>query len=174
MKPFNTAFIVNPHAGNGSTGSKWPGIKALAQSRLGNFVTYITTGSGDARAFTKDAVAKGCTLIVCVGGDGTLNEVVNGVMAHDKSLISDLVLGFPFAPSDMVLRRAWAFEVGLFDESYVEFSEDLDINCRLALAGCKFASVDRVLNYSRHHSGRIIKKTNPIRLSQPIQSPRLV
>jgi len=94
MQQLNTVFIVNPHAGNGSTGSKWPGIKALAQDRLGSFRTYITTGSGDAKTFTKDAVAKGATLIVCVGGDGTLNEVVNGVMSHDDSVISDLVIGF--------------------------------------------------------------------------------
>ena len=71
--------------------------------------------------------------------------------------LSDLVLGFPFGPSDMVLRHVWAFRVNLFDESYTYFGEDLDINCRLALAGCKFASVDRALNYRRYHSGRIIK-----------------
>lgn len=71
--------------------------------------------------------------------------------------LSDLVLGFPFSPSDMVIRREWLFKVGLFDESYIHFSEDLDINCRLALSGCKFASVDRALNYRRYHSGRITK-----------------
>jgi glycosyltransferase involved in cell wall biosynthesis len=71
--------------------------------------------------------------------------------------LTDLVLGFPFAPSDMVLRRDWAFRVNLFDESYVFFSEDLDINCRLALAGCRFASVDQILNSRRHHSGRVVK-----------------
>jgi len=70
--------------------------------------------------------------------------------------LSDLVLGFPFAPSDMVLRRTSAFEVGLFDESYTAFSEDLDFNCRLALAGCRFAGLNRALNYRRFHPGRII------------------
>jgi len=68
--------------------------------------------------------------------------------------LSDLVLGFPFSPSDMVLRREWAFKVGLFDEKYVSGGEDLDFPCRLALAGCKFASVERALNYRRYHSAR--------------------
>lgn len=35
---------------------------------------------------------------------------------------ADLVCSFPFAPSDMVLRRAWAFRVQLFDESCMERS----------------------------------------------------
>jgi glycosyltransferase involved in cell wall biosynthesis len=70
--------------------------------------------------------------------------------------LADLVLGFPFGPSDMVLRRDWAFRVNLFDEYHTYVGEDLDINCRLGLAGCKFASVDRALNYRRYHSGRVI------------------
>jgi len=69
----------------------------------------------------------------------------------------DLVFGFPFGPSDMVIQREWALRVNMFDEYYVYVGEDLDFNCRLALAGCKFASVDRVLNYRRYHSGRSIK-----------------
>lgn len=71
--------------------------------------------------------------------------------------LEDLVLGFPFGPSDMVLRRDWAFRVGLFDERYTYYGEDLDINLRLGLAGCKFASVDRALNYRRYHSRREIQ-----------------
>ena len=68
----------------------------------------------------------------------------------------DLVLGFPFSPSDMVLRRDWAFQVNLFDEYHTYVGEDLDINCRLALVGCRFTSVDRALNYRRYYSRRTI------------------
>lgn len=70
--------------------------------------------------------------------------------------LADLVCGFPFAPSDMVLRREWAFRVQLFDESYVNMSEDLDLNGRLALAGCRFAGIDRALNYRRYDPQRVI------------------
>jgi glycosyltransferase involved in cell wall biosynthesis len=69
----------------------------------------------------------------------------------------DLVSGFPFSPSDTVLRREWAYKVNLFDERYTYVGEDLDINCRLGFAGCKFASVNKALNYRRYHSDRIIK-----------------
>jgi glycosyltransferase involved in cell wall biosynthesis len=86
------------------------------------------------------------------GGD----SVAYMVRSPAAVTLKDLVQGFPFTPSDMVLRRDWAYSVDLFDESLVHFSEDLDINCRLALAGCKFAGIDRALNYRRLHSaGRI-------------------
>jgi hypothetical protein len=71
--------------------------------------------------------------------------------------LADMVAGFPFSPSDMVCRREWVFRVNLFDVSHTYIGEDLDINCRLALEGCQFASVDRALNYRRYHSGRILK-----------------
>ncbi len=83
----------------------------------------------------------------------------NSVRVPATLTLADLVLGFPFCPSDMVLRRAWAYAVDLFDESYIHFSEDLDINCRLALAGCQFGGIDRCLNYRRFHANRVIRNT---------------
>ncbi len=88
------AFIVNPRAGNNSVGLKWPTISKIAKSHLGNFKTYTTTGPGDAVRLTKLAVSEGAALVVCVGGDGTFNEVVNGIMGLEKALRSDTVLGF--------------------------------------------------------------------------------
>lgn len=74
---------------------------------------------------------------------------------------TDFVLGFPFAPSDMTVRRNWVFEVDLFDEYYIFGGEDLDLTCQLALAGCSFAGIDRILNYRRYYPGRILR--NPVR-----------
>jgi YegS/Rv2252/BmrU family lipid kinase len=88
------AFIVNPHAGNGSTGSNWSYIEAVARDRLGHFETYMTQKPGDAVMFAEDAVAKDAGLLVCVGGDGTLNEVINGIMMHEESIRSTVTLGF--------------------------------------------------------------------------------
>ncbi len=64
--------------------------------------------------------------------------------------LSDLVLGLPFTPSDIAVRKDWARQANLFDGSYTFRGEALEVSCRLALAGCQFASVDRALNYHRH------------------------
>ena len=66
----------------------------------------------------------------------------------------DLTMGFPFSPSDMVVSRDWLIKVDLFDVKHLFVGEDLDINVKLALAGCTFANVDRALNYRRYHSRR--------------------
>jgi diacylglycerol kinase (ATP) len=89
-----TAFVVNPHAGNGSTGKAWPRIKSMATDLLGPFETCITGGPGDATRMTKDRLLTGADRIICVGGDGTLNEVVNGFLDENGPLRKDAVLGF--------------------------------------------------------------------------------
>ena len=88
------AFIVNPHAGNGSTGKQWPVIKARATRRLGKFSSWLTTGVDSARRHTVAAVQQGARRVICVGGDGTLNEVVNGLMAFPPGLRRQMQLGF--------------------------------------------------------------------------------
>jgi glycosyltransferase involved in cell wall biosynthesis len=67
----------------------------------------------------------------------------------------DFVLGFPFAPSDMVLRREWAHKINFFNEMHRSGAEDIDFPCRLALEGCEFSRVDKALNYRRYVSGRM-------------------
>lgn len=66
----------------------------------------------------------------------------------------DLVSGYPITPSDVVVRREWAERVGLFDESFVLNSEDLNFHLRLALAGCRFAGLERALGYRQIHTSR--------------------
>jgi hypothetical protein len=76
----------------------------------------------------------------------------------------DLVLGFPFAPSDMVLSREWAFHDSIWDDSaYASRGEEVVVNgseivyCgRLFLAGCEFASIPFALNYRRHVARRAL------------------
>ncbi|MFN8062872.1 MAG: glycosyltransferase family A protein [Vicinamibacterales bacterium] len=67
--------------------------------------------------------------------------------------VRDLVSGFPFSPSDVVVRRSWLDRAGEFDPT-MGSAEDTDWPCRLALAGCVFAGIDRPLNYRRYHAGR--------------------
>jgi diacylglycerol kinase (ATP) len=90
-------FIVNPNAAMGAVGRRWPSIKALSEERLGSIRTLITSGPGDATEFARREAMKGACLIVCVGGDGTLNEIVNGLMNHQGPVRDDVAVGFiPF------------------------------------------------------------------------------
>ncbi len=87
-------FVVNPHAANGETGRQWPLIQAKARERLGPFRAQLTAGTDDATRITRQALQDGAELIVCIGGDGTLNEVVNGFMDEKGPIRPEAVLGF--------------------------------------------------------------------------------
>jgi diacylglycerol kinase (ATP) len=89
-----TVFVVNPHAGNGTTGREWPRISKMAQDVLGPFEANLTEGPGDATRLTRDNLLKGADRIICVGGDGTLNEVVNGFFDEGGLPCREAVLGF--------------------------------------------------------------------------------
>ncbi len=71
-------FVVNPASDGGGTGKKWPEIAASARRHGLEVVERLTESAGHATTLTREAVAAGEELIVAVGGDGTVNEVVNG------------------------------------------------------------------------------------------------
>jgi diacylglycerol kinase (ATP) len=87
-------FIVNPNAAMGSAGKEWPQIEKMARDRLGPFQAHLTTGPGDATILTRNALQKGTELVVCVGGDGTLNEIVNGFMGKNGPIQPEAMIGF--------------------------------------------------------------------------------
>jgi YegS/Rv2252/BmrU family lipid kinase len=97
--PSNDAFrsfvIVNPAAAAGLAGRRWERIAALLQSSLGNFEHAMTRAPGDATALTRAALLNGYEMVVCVGGDGTLNEVVGGFFQESSrvAIASTAVLG---------------------------------------------------------------------------------
>jgi YegS/Rv2252/BmrU family lipid kinase len=93
--PEKITFIVNPNAAKGSTGREWPRIKAAAKDRLGPFQSHITAKPAEATRFARTALRAGAELVVCVGGDGTLNEVINGFMGADGHAVRPAAaLGF--------------------------------------------------------------------------------
>lgn len=51
--------------------------------------SYVTQSAGHAVTLAQQAIAEGCAHIICVGGDGSLNEVANGLMKAKQTLSSD-------------------------------------------------------------------------------------
>jgi len=70
--------------------------------------------------------------------------------------LADFVLGYPIAPSVWVQRREWALLDEVWDERTFFRGREIVICGRLYMAGCKFALIDRVLNYRRYHKHRIM------------------
>jgi YegS/Rv2252/BmrU family lipid kinase len=89
-----TTFIVNPNSANGATGREWPRLSSTASERLGTIETRMTTGPEHATVLTREALGSGSEIVVCVGGDGTLNEVVNGFIDEGGVAPEGALLGF--------------------------------------------------------------------------------
>lgn len=83
--------IVNPAAGAGRTARKWPQIKCLLKDMGLRFDDELTEAPGHAIELARLAVKRGYETVVAVGGDGTTNEIVNGL--YDAGSMKDIKLG---------------------------------------------------------------------------------
>ncbi|MBE2224694.1 MAG: glycosyltransferase family 2 protein, partial [Anaerolineae bacterium] len=102
---------------------------------------------------------------VSYNGRFEINAITNAIREIWQPPLSvtleDMIVGFPFAPSDTVFRRKWVFNEGIWDYN-VGKGDEVVVNggeyvyCgRLYFAGCKFAGIDRALNYRRYHPNRV-------------------
>src|SRR5437867_4032451 len=82
MKPL---LIVNPRSGAGRTGKAFADMRTPIVRAIGDFDAAFTRARGDALDLARVGAGEGRALVVAVGGDGTLHEVVNGVMAAAPS-----------------------------------------------------------------------------------------
>jgi lipid kinase, YegS/Rv2252/BmrU family len=86
--------IINPMASVGKAKKDWPEIKRILIEEGFDFDEIMTEYPCHAIALVKDKIIeKGYKKIISVGGDGTLNEVVNGVMQQTRFPIKDLIIG---------------------------------------------------------------------------------
>jgi diacylglycerol kinase (ATP) len=77
--PLATVFLVNPTSANGATGKRWPELAHRAAQLGLEGTTLFSDHRGHLIDLTERAARDGAELVVAVGGDGTLNEVVNGL-----------------------------------------------------------------------------------------------
>ena len=92
--------IVNPHAGKRHVGDEIPELERNLRARGLGYRLVRTEGPGDATRFAREALEGGSRFVVAVGGDGTVNEVVNGMLdAEGEPLVEGAVLGVVAAGS---------------------------------------------------------------------------
>jgi diacylglycerol kinase (ATP) len=164
-----TVFLVNPASAGGSTGRRWPEIahRCASLGLVGDVL--LSEEPGQLASLAREAVHADATLVVVVGGDGSVNEVVNGVgdlqgfelavLPHGTGWDFARSLGIPRRLEDAV-ETALAGDVREIDLGRVDFrtwagSEGRAYFANVASAGISGAIAKRANEASKALGGKI-------------------
>jgi YegS/Rv2252/BmrU family lipid kinase len=137
-----SAFVVvNPRSGN--IRREWRSIESALSVIYPYMSVAFTRGQGDAAVLVANALREGHHEIVAVGGDGTINECVNGFFDMGGPISPDAVLAFVCSGAGGDFKKAFGIE-----ESGAQAAE------RLRHAGVHAIDVGRVSFLSKKGMAR--------------------
>lgn len=93
MNKSNWIVIVNQAAGGGKTEKDWPKIRQLLDKHGILYEPFLTSRRLHASIIARNKINQGYSKIIVVGGDGTMNEVINGVFAQQRIHTTEVMLG---------------------------------------------------------------------------------
>ncbi len=111
-------LIANPNSGGGRTAKRLPEIVTRLAEVVGPVTLVTTKGPGDATTLTRQALQEGAKLIVAVGGDGTVNECVNGFFDGETRFAPDAAFSFIMSGTGGDFRRTFGLDTEL--QSYLD------------------------------------------------------
>ena len=100
-------LIANPNAGRGQVDKALPRVESVLKKEDLSYRIVRTTHPGHATEAARQALLNGERYLVAVGGDGTVHEVVNGMVSDGGPLAADAVLGVVAAGSGSDFGRSF-------------------------------------------------------------------
>lgn len=97
MKVERLCLVVNPRSAAGATRQRMGALRRAADRHFQSWDLWTTEGPGHATELAARAVAEGFDVVVAVGGDGTANEVVNGLFVGDR--VRSAAVSFSVVPA---------------------------------------------------------------------------
>jgi YegS/Rv2252/BmrU family lipid kinase len=86
-------LIANVRSGKGGVGTALPDVESALKQRGLEYEIRRTEYRGHAIEIAREVVMDGGRFVVAMGGDGTVHEVVNGMLADDKAINPEAVFG---------------------------------------------------------------------------------
>lgn len=127
--------IVNPKASIGKCGKDWPAIEQLLKNENIEFDAKMTEYPRHAIELVRDLITeKGYKHVISVGGDGTNNEVVNGIFTQQRYPTTEISMGIIPIGTGNDWRRTFGFPI------------DYQQNIKTIKEGCLF----------RHDIGKVV------------------
>ena len=100
-------LIVNPHAGRGAVARNLPDLREALDEQGLDHEVIETRGAGDATVAAREALQGGGKYLIAVGGDGTVQEVVNGMFEDGQPVNPQAVLGVASSGSGCDFARTF-------------------------------------------------------------------
>jgi diacylglycerol kinase family enzyme len=107
VHPCEYYFIVNPIAGRGAGALAIPQLDALVRRLQLDYELVRTETPRHATQLARQAAAAGCRVVVAVGGDGTANGVLNGLLQAASKARARPPWGSSRLGGAMTTPRAW-------------------------------------------------------------------
>ena len=168
-----TVVVVNPKSQGGKLGKRWPELADLI-GRAFPFDVVTTQAPGDATRLAREALRGGAERIVAIGGDGTVNEVINGFFDDSgKPIAPDATfalipygtggdfrrtMNIPIATVDaagvIAANHRRRIDVGLLDLTLKDGTRARRVFANIASFGVS-GVVDRLVNESGKKLGRL-------------------
>jgi diacylglycerol kinase (ATP) len=109
-----TVIVVNPASSAGRTGRKQDAIVAeIGRGLKGTYSLCVTEGPSHATSATTEAIQRGSELIIAIGGDGTVHEVVNGFFLNGEMINPSCELGIVCSGTAQDVVRSFAMPAAL-------------------------------------------------------------
>jgi YegS/Rv2252/BmrU family lipid kinase len=183
-------FIHNPHSKHGE---RTEAVRLLERTLEGRFPWQRTTAPGEAALIAREAAASGAEAIVAVGGDGTVHEIINGLMSLsplDRPKLGILPVGggndFAFAarlPTDLqkaldvILRgRTMIADVGTIDIgrgiTYWNNTLGLGFDARVVVRSRRFRSLKGRALYVMSSLATLLTEHEPFEIELALDTHR--
>jgi YegS/Rv2252/BmrU family lipid kinase len=192
MSTPRTVLVVNPESQSGALGRNWYEYARIIRREMGSFEEVRTEGPGDATRLAREALRAGAERVVAIGGDGTINETVNGFFEDGRPVAPEAELGIlPFGtggdfrktvkvPRDLARAsrilargRTRRIDVGELEYTLREGGTERRIFINIASFGIS-GLVDRLVNQtSKRLGGRLSFLVATARASVSYQNQRV-
>lgn len=100
-------LLVNPAAGGGMAIKKLPKIENALKNEGIKYLIAKTHHAGEANIIIQEAIIEGYRNFLIAGGDGTLNEVVNGIMSQTSAVPEEITIAQLPVGTGNDWRRTW-------------------------------------------------------------------
>jgi glycerol-3-phosphate dehydrogenase len=111
-----TRAIVNPSSWGNRTGTVWPVIQKKLSHAIGPVEAVFTDSPMAAQRLCSEALKEGMEQVIAVGGDGTVNEVVNGFYEDGKPINPEALLGLLTSGTGGDYRRTFGLPLDLDEQ----------------------------------------------------------